>query len=214
MLLDTRRHAVPIAPVSYAVAKRMLDIVGSLIALLLGFPLFFVLGILIKLTSPGPILFTQTRVGLGGERFTCFKFRSMYMDAEARLHQLRAHNEVSGPVFKIRHDPRITPLGRVLRKYSLDELPQFLNVLFGDMSLVGPRPPIPSEVEKYTLRQLGRLSVKPGLTCLWQISGRSDIDFERWVELDLQYVERMSFWEDLRILLMTVPAVITGRGAY
>lgn len=214
MLLDTRRHAVPIAPVSYAVAKRMLDIVGSLIALLLGFPLFFVLGILIKMTSPGPILFTQTRVGLGGERFTCFKFRSMYLDAEARLNQLRAHNEVSGPVFKIRHDPRITPLGRVLRKYSLDELPQFLNVLFGDMSLVGPRPPIPSEVEKYTLRQLGRLSVKPGLTCLWQISGRSDIDFERWVELDLQYVERMSFWEDLRILLMTVPAVITGRGAY
>lgn len=214
MLLDTPRHAVPIAPVSYAVAKRTLDIVGSLIALLLGFPLFFVLGILIKMTSPGPILFTQTRVGLGGERFTCFKFRSMYLDAEARLNQLRAHNEVSGPVFKIRHDPRITPLGRVLRKYSLDELPQFLNVLFGDMSLVGPRPPIPSEVEKYTLRQLGRLSVKPGLTCLWQISGRSDIDFERWVELDLQYVERMSFWEDLRILLMTVPAVITGRGAY
>jgi lipopolysaccharide/colanic/teichoic acid biosynthesis glycosyltransferase len=186
---------------------------GALLALTLGFPIFLIVALLVKFTSRGPVLFKQTRVGVGGRLFTCYKFRSMYMDAEARLETLRHLNEVSGPVFKIKNDPRITPVGRFIRKSSLDELPQFLNVLFGEMSLVGPRPAIPAEVVKYGPKERGRLAVKPGLTCLWQIGGRSSVDFERWVELDLDYIRTMSFWGDLLILLKTVPAVLTARGA-
>lgn len=206
-------HPIPVAPVQYAAAKRFLDVVFSLAALLIGFPVFFLVGLAVKLTSPGPVLFRQTRVGAGGKLFPCFKFRSMYIDAEQRLDQIRHLNELSGPVFKVKNDPRITPVGRFIRKYSLDELPQFLNVLFGDMSIVGPRPPIPHEVRKYTAEQLGRLAVQPGLTCLWQISGRSTVDFEQWVALDLEYIRSMSFSKDLWIILATVPAVLTGRGA-
>jgi exopolysaccharide biosynthesis polyprenyl glycosylphosphotransferase len=204
---------IPIHPVRYAAAKRALDIVVSLCCLLFGFPVFLVVALLVKCTSRGPVLFKQTRVGVGGREFQCYKFRSMYIDAEARLEHLRHLNEVSGPVFKMKNDPRITPVGRVIRKLSLDEIPQLLNVLLGEMTLVGPRPPIPAEVRKYTRKQLGRLSVKPGLTCLWQISGRSSIGFDQWVELDLLYIRTMSFWGDLKILVKTVPAVITGRGA-
>jgi exopolysaccharide biosynthesis polyprenyl glycosylphosphotransferase len=204
---------IPVHPVRYAAAKRALDVVVAFCCLLFGFPLFLLVALLVKYTSRGPVLFKQTRVGLGGREFPCYKFRSMYIDAEERLEHLRHLNEVSGPVFKIKNDPRITPVGRVIRKLSLDELPQFLNVLLGDMSLVGPRPPIPAEVRKYTRKQLGRLSVRPGLTCLWQISGRSSIGFDQWVELDLLYIRTMSFWGDFKILLKTIPAVITGRGA-
>lgn len=204
---------VPTVRVPYATAKRMVDICGSLFAFMAGFPLFLIVALLVKFTSRGPVLFKQTRVGEGGRLFTCYKFRSMYIDAEARQAELRHLNEVSGPVFKIKNDPRITPVGRVIRKASLDELPQFLNVLRGEMSLVGPRPAIPSEVAKYGRRELGRLAVKPGLTCLWQIGGRSSVDFDRWVELDLAYIRTMSFWGDLLILLKTVPAVLTARGA-
>lgn len=204
---------IPVQEVPYEAAKRALDVAGSLAALVVGFPVFVGIAALVKLTSRGPILFKQARVGRGGRVFPCYKFRSMYVDAEARIEQLRHLNEMSGPVFKIKNDPRITPVGRFIRKYSLDEIPQFLNVLLGDMSLVGPRPPIPSEVDAYTKHQLGRLAVKPGLTCLWQIGGRSEVDFDRWVELDLTYIQTMSFWQDLKILVKTVPAVITGRGA-
>jgi len=204
---------VPTARVSYAAAKRVVDISGALFAFTAGFPVFLTVALLVKLTSRGPVLFKQTRVGEGGRLFTCYKFRSMYVDAESRLEELRHLNELSGPVFKIKDDPRITPVGRFIRKASLDELPQFLNVLRGEMSLVGPRPAIPSEVQKYGMRELGRLAVKPGLTCLWQIGGRSSVDFDQWVELDLTYIRTMSFWGDLVIVLKTVPAVLTARGA-
>lgn len=204
---------VPVVEVPYAFAKRALDFTFALLALTLGFPVFLAVAILIKVSSRGPVLFKQVRVGRGGRLFTCYKFRSMYLDAEARLEELRHLNEVSGPVFKIKDDPRITPIGRFIRKSSLDEIPQFLNVLRGEMSLVGPRPAIPAEVAKYGPKELGRLAAKPGLTCLWQIGGRSSVDFERWVELDLTYIRTMSFWGDLVIILKTVPAVLTARGA-
>ena len=170
--------------------------------------------IAVKISSRGPILFRQTRVGVGGRLFTCYKFRSMCVDAEAKRERLLHLNEASGPVFKIKNDPRITPVGRVIRKFSLDELPQLYNVLINDMSLVGPRPPVPSEVASYDMRTRHRLSVKPGLTCLWQISGRSAVAFDRWVELDLLYIDTMSFWGDIAILLKTVPAVVFARGAH
>jgi lipopolysaccharide/colanic/teichoic acid biosynthesis glycosyltransferase len=204
---------IPTAHVPYAAAKRAADVSVSLLALALGFPLFLGVALLVKATSRGPVLFKQTRVGVGGRLFTCYKYRSMYLDAEARLEEVRHLNELSGPVFKIKDDPRITPVGRFIRKASLDELPQFFNVLCGEMSLVGPRPPIPEEVRKYGARERGRLAVRPGLTCLWQIGGRSSVDFERWVELDLDYIRTMSFWGDLLILLKTIPAVLTARGA-
>ncbi|MCC2667836.1 MAG: Undecaprenyl-phosphate galactosephosphotransferase [Armatimonadetes bacterium] len=204
---------IPTVHVPHAVAKRTVDILVSLIALTLGFPIFLLVALLVKVTSQGPVLFKQTRVGVGGRLFTCYKYRSMYLDAEARLEEVRHLNELSGPVFKIKNDPRITPVGRFIRKASLDELPQFLNVLRGEMSLVGPRPPIPEEVRKYGARERGRLAVRPGLTCLWQIGGRSSVDFEHWVELDLAYIRTMSFWGDLVILLKTIPAVLTARGA-
>lgn len=205
---------IPVRPVSYAVLKRVVDVVSALVGLVIGFPIFLLVGILVKATSPGPILFKQTRVGLGGRHFTCYKFRSMYIDAEARQQEFLHLNEASGPVFKMRNDPRMTSVGRFIRKLSLDELPQLFNVLAGDMSVVGPRPPIPSEVSAYNARQRGRLAVKPGLTCIWQISGRSNIGFDQWVELDLQYIETMSFWGDLKIIAQTVPAVLSARGAH
>jgi exopolysaccharide biosynthesis polyprenyl glycosylphosphotransferase len=211
---EPENASIPVRTVSYAAAKRALDIVLSLTGLLIGFPLFLIIGLLIRCTSTGPVLFKQRRVGVGGREFWCYKFRSMYMDAEARLESLMHLNEVSGPVFKIKNDPRITPIGRIVRKLSLDELPQLLNVLVGDMSIVGPRPPLPREVAKYDAKQRGRLAVKPGLTCLWQISGRSNIGFDRWVELDLAYIDSMTFWGDVKIILRTIPAVITGRGAH
>ena len=204
---------IPLEIVLYAPAKRRFDVAVSAAAIVLLSPIFLLCALAVRLTSSGPVLFRQTRVGQGGKLFTCFKFRSMHIDAEKRRAELLHLNEMSGPVFKIKRDPRMTIVGKYLRKFSLDELPQLFNVLKGDMSVVGPRPPIPDEVMSYTNHQLKRLSVKPGLTCIWQVSGRSDIPFDRWVELDIAYIEIMSMKTDLNILLKTVPAVITGRGA-
>jgi exopolysaccharide biosynthesis polyprenyl glycosylphosphotransferase len=194
--------------------KRVLDLVGGTILLLLTSPVMLVTAVLIKVESPGPILFRQERVGMWGKSFVCYKFRSMYIDAEARKAELLAQNEADGPVFKMKHDPRITRVGRFIRKLSIDELPQIFNVLKGDMSLVGPRPAVPKEVAQYEFEQLGRLDAVPGITGLQQVSGRSDLDFKRWVELDLQYISEQSLLKDIEILLRTIPAVVTGKGAY
>ena len=195
--------------------KRSFDIVFSALALVLLFPLFLVVAILIKATSRGPIFFVQTRVGRFGRHFAFYKFRSMYLDAEKRKAELMAQNQsADGVIFKMKKDPRVTPIGRFIRRTSIDELPQFLNVFFGDMSLVGPRPPVPSEVQQYTLEERKRLNVKPGLTCLWQISGRSDIPFKQQVRLDQEYIRSWNLAHDLMILLRTIPAILSGKGAY
>lgn len=195
-------------------AKRFLDLVIALIALIVLGPLFLLIAALIKLEDRGPVLFTQTRVGQFGREFRMFKFRSMCLDAEQRLRDLLAKNHHSqGVTFKLKHDPRITRVGRWLRKLSFDELPQFYNVLKGDMSVVGPRPPVPREVALYSQADRRRLAVKPGITCIWQVSGRAEIDFSGQVQLDVQYIESQRISTDLRILLKTVPAVVSGRGA-
>lgn len=194
--------------------KRVLDVTVAVIAIILTSPIMLITALLIKLESPGPVIFKQVRVGKDGEHFYCYKFRSMYVDAEQRLRELQAKNEADGPVFKMKRDPRVTRVGRVIRKLSIDELPQLFNVLKGEMSLVGPRPALPSEVAKYTYEQIGRLHAIPGITGLQQVSGRSDLDFKRWVELDLQYIAEQSIWKDIEILLRTIPAVLLGRGAY
>lgn len=199
---------------AYFIAKRVMDVVGAGLGLILLAPLFAIIGVAIKLDSPGPVFFVQTRVGKGGRHFRFYKFRSMCSDAEYLRKYVDHLNEVSGPVFKSRNDPRITAVGAWLRRFSLDELPQLINVLKGDMSLVGPRPPLPEEVEEYEPWQMQRLSVTPGLTCIWQVSGRSDIPFDRWVEMDLEYIRRRSLLLDLKLLVLTIPAVISGRGAY
>ncbi len=193
--------------------KRALDLVASALGLAALSPLLLVIAAAIKLTSAGPVLFRQVRVGRFGAPFVMYKFRSMGVDAERQLVGLRERNEQGGPVFKIRHDPRVTAVGRLLRRFSLDELPQLLNVLIGDMSLVGPRPPLPREVTQYEPWQRRRLSVRPGLTCIWQVQGRNDIGFREWMYLDMLYVDEWSFVGDLRLLLRTIPAVATGRGA-
>ena len=202
-------------PVSWQLAlKRLGDVLGAAVGLLVLGPLLMLpIAVAIKLTSPGPVLFSQRRSGARGRPFTMYKFRSMVSDAETLRVPLEALNEASGPVFKMKRDPRVTPLGRVLRRTSLDELPQLWCVLKGEMSLVGPRPPIPSEVDRYDPWHRRRLSMRPGLTGLWQVSGRSDIPFEEWMRLDLQYIDNWSLWLDLRILLCTVPAVLHGVGA-
>lgn len=194
--------------------KRLLDLILTLLALACLWPLMLITAIAIRLDSSGPVIFQQTRVGKWGEPFICYKFRSMCSDAEARKDALREQNEVDGPVFKIQADPRITRVGRIIRKLSIDELPQLFNVLRGEMSLVGPRPPLPDEVAHYQPIHLRRLHTKPGLTGLQQVSGRSNMSFERWIELDLQYVAEQSFQTDLYILLKTVPTVLFGKGAY
>ena len=204
----------PLKPVPYATVKRFFDIILSLSFIVLFSPIMLLTALMIKLTSRGPILFKQVRVGQGGRHFWCLKFRSMCIDAEDKKHLLMHLNEASGPVFKIKRDPRVTPIGSFIRKLSIDEFPQFFNVLRGDMSIVGPRPPIPAEVATYTAHQRGRLAVRPGLTCLWQVSGRSNISFERWVELDLLYIDTMSFSNDVKIVLKTIPAVLKGSGAH
>ncbi|WKZ57138.1 MAG: sugar transferase [Bdellovibrionota bacterium] len=194
--------------------KRWIDIVISALLLIFLSPLLLFIALLVLTSSPGPILFRQTRVGLNGRLFTMLKFRSMYADAEARLEQLKAHNEMSGPVFKMRDDPRVTAVGKFLRRFSLDELPQLWNVLIGDMSLVGPRPPVPGEVNLYDRKDRRRLSMRPGITCTWQVSGRNEIaDFESWVQLDLEYIDNWSLKRDLLLLWKTIPAVLLGHGA-
>ena len=197
-----------------AVLKRAIDMLLATLGLVATIPIWIAICAAIRLESPGSPIFVQERVGRRGRRFRFYKFRSMYVDAESRLHEVLVHNETDGPVFKIRQDPRITRVGAFLRRTSLDELPQLLNVLKGDMSLVGPRPPLPREVDQYRPGDLVRLQVKPGLTCLWQVSGRSNVGFDQWMELDRQYVRQMSLWLDLSILARTVGAVLSMRGAY
>jgi len=193
--------------------KRALDCVMALVLLVVLSPLFLILALLIKLTSKGPVLFRQTRCGLGGRKFTVYKFRSMQPDADLHREELEALNEMDGPAFKIKDDPRCTPVGRCMRKFSLDELPQLVNILTGEMSFVGPRPPLPEEVEKYEPWQRRRLRMHPGLTCLWVLEGRSQLSFRRWMELDLAYIDNWSPALDWKILLKTIPVVLLGRGA-
>jgi exopolysaccharide biosynthesis polyprenyl glycosylphosphotransferase len=202
----------PVARVS--ALKRVVDVALSLAAVLVLAPVLLAIAIAVRLDSPGPIFYRQERVGKNGRRFWMFKFRSMAQDADRRLADLRAHNEATGPLFKMRHDPRVTRVGRVLRRLSLDELPQLFNVLKGEMSLVGPRPPIPSEVAEYEDWQHGRLRATPGITGLWQVSGRSEVPFHDMVRLDLHYIRNWSLWLDLEILIKTIPAVLTNKGAY
>ncbi len=193
--------------------KRATDIVASMVFLVLCSPIFLITATAIRMESPGPIFFRQTRSGYNGRKFTLYKFRSMIINAEEKLEELKSLNEMTGPVFKLSNDPRLTKVGKFLRKTSLDEFPQFWNVLKGDMSLVGPRPPLPKEVEQYEPWQRRRLSMKPGITCIWQVSGRNSIGFEDWMKLDLQYIDRWSLWMDIKILLLTVGAVfkLTGK---
>ena len=199
---------------SYAL-KRAMDIVLSGLGMIILSPVFLGIAAAVKFTSPGPVIFSQVRVGRYGRYFNFYKFRSMYRDAEARKKDLLALNESSdGVIFKMKDDPRITKVGRLLRRTSLDELPQLWNVFIGDMSLVGPRPPVPKEVQEYTLEDRKRLDVIPGITCLWQIMGRSEIPFNEQVRLDKEYIIAPSIWKDIVILLKTIPAILGGKGAY
>ncbi len=199
-------------PVQLAL-KRAMDICVSGVALALLAPLMLAVAALIKVSSRGPVLFKQVRVGLHGKTFNMLKFRSMVVNAEELRAKLLSMNEQTGPVFKLQRDPRITAVGRFIRKFSIDELPQLINVLRGEMAIVGPRPPIPTEVEQYQAWQRRRLSVRPGLTCVWQVSGRNEISFEEWMYLDMQYIDHWSLAQDFQLILKTVPIVLTGRGA-
>jgi lipopolysaccharide/colanic/teichoic acid biosynthesis glycosyltransferase len=200
-------------PVLYAAAKRFLDIVGTLAGIVALSPLLLAVACFIKLDG-GPIFFSQDRVGVGGRKFKMWKFRSMVVNAEALKEKLEALNESGGPTFKMKNDPRITPIGRFIRKYSIDELPQLWNVLVGDMTIVGPRPALPKEVAKYKVWQAERLSVKPGLTCIWQTSGRSAIKFDDWMRMDRRYISSQNFAADVKLIAKTVAVVIKGDGAY
>ena len=193
--------------------RRVLDVVLAGFLAVVTLPITIITALLIKLTSPGPILFKQERCGLNGRLFLMYKFRSMVDNAEQLRFELEALNEMDGPVFKLSRDPRITFIGKIIRRFSIDELPQLYNVLRGDMSLVGPRPPLPQEVARYERWQRRRLSMKPGITCLWQISGRNEVSFDDWMKLDLTYIDNWSLLLDLKILLKTVPVVLLGRGA-
>jgi lipopolysaccharide/colanic/teichoic acid biosynthesis glycosyltransferase len=194
--------------------KRTIDICGASLALLMFLPLMVIIAFIIKCCEPkSPVFFKQRRAGLGGQPFTIIKFRTMCMDAEARKEQLRAMSEQDGPAFKMSADPRVTPIGRFLRKTSLDELPQLINVLSGNMSLVGPRPPTLDEVAKYKPWYRRRLAVTPGITCVWQVEGRSSVTFEQWMRMDARYVRQSSLWGDLKLIVRTVPAVLLQRGA-
>lgn len=198
----------------YLFTKRMLDILGSLTGILLLSPIFLIVAICIKIEDPkGKIFFSQVRNGLHGKEFNIYKFRSMVHNAEDLLEHLKSKNEMDGPVFKMKYDPRITKIGRIIRKTSIDELPQLFNILKGDMSLVGPRPPIPSEVNQYNDYQIQRLMGKPGLTCYWQIGGRNNIDFDEWVELDLKYLKERNIFIDLKIIMMTIPVLLGDKNA-
>jgi exopolysaccharide biosynthesis polyprenyl glycosylphosphotransferase len=192
--------------------KRLMDIGGAAVGLVVLSPLYLLTGLAMRLADDGPVIFGQTRIGLHGRPFTMYKFRSMVPDAEDRLHEVHHLNERNGAAFKASDDPRITPLGRLLRRSSIDELPQLWNVLTGTMSLVGPRPPLPNEVDQYDVWHRRRLSMKPGITGLWQVEGRNDPDFDRWVEQDLDYIDGWSLWLDLKILARTVPAMLANTG--
>lgn len=195
--------------------KRAMDILLSLAAILMASPIFIIVGLCIYIENPGPVFYTQRRVGLNGRTFDFYKFRSMVMGADKMKDELLDQNESGdGVIFKMKKDPRVTRTGRIIRRFSIDEMPQFLNVFIGDLSIVGPRPPVPREVAEYTLEDRKRLHVKPGLTCFWQIQGRSEIPFDEQVRLDLQYIRSSGPLNDLMIMLKTVPAVLWGKGAY
>ena len=198
----------------YVVIKRLMDVVFSTIGLIVLSPIMLIVAVAIKLEDiKGPILFSQERVGYLGKTFKMYKFRSMYVDAEQRLQELQHLNEQTGPVFKIKDDPRITKVGKFIRKTSLDELPQLVNVLRGEMSIVGPRPALPREVKQYNAYQKQRLLVKPGITCIWQVSGRNNIGFDEWVELDLEYIKNQSLGLDIKLILQTIPALLGDHNA-
>ncbi len=206
-------EVLPKQGILYHISKRVFDVLSSLIAMIVLSPIFLVTAIAIKCEDGGPVVFSQIRVGKNGIPFKMYKFRSMRMDAEEKLDELADLNEAEGPVFKIKKDPRITKVGHFIRKYSIDELMQLVNVFKGDMSVVGPRPALPNEVEQYDSYSQKRLLVKPGLSCYWQISGRSNIGFDEWMRLDIKYIEEMSMLTDIKIILLTIPAVIKGDGA-
>jgi lipopolysaccharide/colanic/teichoic acid biosynthesis glycosyltransferase len=200
---------------SYLIAKRILDLAIALPVLIVLSPVLLLVAFLVKISDRGPVFFSQTRVGKGGHEFTCYKFRSMVANAEVLKAQLLNRNHHGdNRTFKIPRDPRITWIGRILRKTSIDELPQLWNVVRGEMSLVGPRPPVPSEVNLYSDRDRRRLNVQPGITCIWQVSGRGNLPFSEQVRLDLEYIQNRSLALDTKLLLLTIPAVLTGRGAY
>lgn len=206
-------RVIPAGGPAYLVAKRIIDLVAALILLIFLSPAFLLVATAIKIWTPGPAFYEWRVVGKGGRPFIGYKFRTMVTDADRLKDQLVASNEMIGPVFKMANDPRITSIGRLLRKFSIDELPQLWSVLKGDMSLVGPRPPLQSEFERFTDWQKQKLAVKPGITCSWQVQGRNRVsDFDRWVEMDLQYIQQRGLWHDLKILLMTGPAVLRGTG--
>ncbi len=210
-----KKAAWRVAMKSALIFKRAFDVAVSGFALVLTSPIFLLTALAIRLEDGGPVFFSQTRVGKWGREFPCWKFRSMVKDAEALKAKLMAQNEsTDGVLFKMTQDPRITRVGRFIRRYSIDEFPQFYNVFRGDMSIVGPRPPVPKEVALYTLGDRRRLDVKPGITCIWQVSGRSQIPFKQQVRLDVQYIESQSIAADLKILFRTIPAVLLGKGAY
>ncbi|MFR6471229.1 MAG: sugar transferase [Turicibacter sanguinis] len=193
----------------YLILKRTMDIIGAIIGLILASPIMLIVAILIKIEDPkGSIMFAQERNGVYPKTFKMYKFRSMYVDAEEILKELMHLNEQTGPAFKMKDDPRITRVGKFIRKTSLDELPQLINVLKGDMSIVGPRPAIPREVKLYNDYQMQRLLVKPGITCIWQVSGRNQIGFDDWVELDIQYIKTRNLWLDIKLILMTIPVLL------
>ena len=198
----------------YSFLKRTIDIIGSLCGLILLSPVLIITGILIKLESKGPIIFVQKRVGINGQEFNMYKFRSMIVNAEELKEKLKDKNEMSGPMFKIKDDPRITKVGKFIRKTSIDELPQLINILKGDMSLVGPRPSLPKEVEEFEPWMRKRLEVKPGLTCYWQVSGRNNIDFENWMKLDIKYVNERSFILDIKLIFKTFFVLFGDKNAY
>ncbi len=216
---ETRPLLVPIAPTdpAYARTKRATDIALSALALIVLAPIFLLIALAILLTSGRPIIYRQTRLGLGGHPFTLYKFRTMVPNSDRNLSMLlhlQGRDGLNGPIYKPEpNSTSVTQIGRYLRKSSIDEIPQLVNVLLGSMSIVGPRPPLPEEVDTYTPHELQRLSVVPGLTCIWQVSGRSNIPFDRWVDLDLEYIERRSTVEDWKLMFKTIPAVLTGRGA-
>lgn len=199
--------------IMYFVTKRIIDLLGSIIGLILLSPILIITAIVIKLDSKGPIFFIQERVGKNGEYFNMYKFRSMVIDAEEKLYQLKDKNEMSGPMFKMKNDPRVTRVGSFIRRTSIDELPQLFNVLKGEMSLVGPRPNLPREVIKFTDYQKDKLLAQPGITCYWQVMGRNNIDFEQWIELDIKYVRDRSTWVDIKLIFKTVGLLLGDENA-
>ena len=212
--LDAIGQGLDAASAAALFAKRAVDVVLAAIALVVLLPFLAIIAVLVAVTTPGPVLYRSERVGKDGQVFSFLKFRSMFIDAPARLEELRDHNEQTGPVFKMENDPRITPIGKFLRRGSIDELPQLLHVLSGRMSIVGPRPALVAEVEQYSDVERQRLLVKPGITCIWQVSGRSTIDFDTWVAMDLEYIRCWSLAKDVSLMAQTVPAVLSGKGAY